>query len=303
MIDDVFEKIEIPLEEVTVDDVPGIIVERYFTETEFGGPEAYNHKICRIAEMIFGVPFIPSSPRNKRSIKHGNRTNGYIYTLNSNRVHFTFQSVYDFTTYVMSNCFKIIIGNKNLCCQNLAPRYWKVAVSGMSRIASFVYDVSNRKRSFYFTYHYIQDNFIRNSAKNHFGLSDDGIYGVIFQSITKLKGRHLNREHVSYNIRASKEKDTALYDTRYMHCVAMGVALNKKELVFKDKRLEELEEYALKTLKKEDILTVYEYFRQDYSKFGGFGYKEEWVPIYYMGFIYDYEKDFGAYIVFFPKIS
>jgi hypothetical protein len=36
---------------------------------------------------------------------------------------------------------------------------------------------------------------------------------------------------------------------------------------------------------------------------GDFGYNGEWVPIYYMGFIYDYEKDFGAYIVFFPKIS
>lgn len=300
MIEDVFEKIEIPLEEVTIDDYPSIVIERYFSETHFNGPEAYNFKIRRIAEMMFGVPFMTDKVRNKRSQKHGNRTNGYIYTLNTNNINFTFQNVFDFTTYVMSHCFKITIRDKNLCAKNLTPKFWEVTIGGMARIASFVYEISNEKRSYYFTYHFIQNNFIKNSNKNHLGLSDDGIYKVIFQSITKLKGRRI-RNHVSYNIQESKEKDKSLFNTELMHCVAMGVKLNKKELVFKDVRLDELEEYALKTLKKEDILTVYEYYGRD--DYGLLGYREVWTPIYYMGFIYDYEKDFGAYIVFFPKIS
>ena len=300
MVEDVFEKIEIPLEEVTIDDCPSITIERYFTESEFGGPEAYNFKLRRIAEMIFGVPFTTDEVRNKLSQKHGVKTNGYVYTLNTDNVDFTFQNVYDFTTYVMSNCFKIIIKDKNLCWMNLNPKYWKVALGGMSRIASFVYEVSNRSRSYYFTYHFIQNNFIINSYKNPLGLADDGIKDVIFQSITRLKGRRL-KDSVSYNFRENKEKDKALFNTKHMHCVAMGVKPNKKDLVFKDKRFDEIEEYALKTLKKEDVLSVYEYSRHEAH--GMFGYREVWTPIYYMGFIYDYEKDFGAYIVFFPKIS
>ena len=296
---DALEHIDLQLEEVSVKESPTISIDNYFSKDDWGhvdmkSVEKFKFMARRLIQLFLGSEATILEVENKASIKHGTKTNGYIFKYDcKGNVDFSFKSTYEFTKYAMNNWFKINILDNELCSQHLNPNLWEVGLSGMTRIATFIYNVSGQTKSYQFIYNYIQKHYITGTYKNKSGLSRKAMEMVVFQSITQCKSKKIKGESITYNFHQNGQRSTSRFDPKKLVCVALSVAPKRKELIFRDERLKDIEEYASNTLTKEDILKVFEY-----TKYNGFRLEDSKEPIYYMGFVYNPEIDYGAYIVF-----